>query len=141
MPPACSTGAAGGSSPIASRISSAISTAACSRPATVAVPTALMQPYDFVAQRLVPARAYENQVFVAYANRCDRERDLGYLGQSCIVAPDGRDIARAGRGEELITGDIDLAGMAESRRLNTYLADRRPELYTSLVEGREEGEP
>lgn len=107
----------------------------------VAVPTALMQPYDFVAQRLVPARAYENQVFVAYANRCDRERDLGYLGQSCIVAPDGSDIARAGRGEELITGDIDVAGMAESRRLNTYLADRRPELYTSLVERREEGEP
>lgn len=107
----------------------------------VAVPTALMQPYDFVAQRLVPARAYENQVFVAYANRCDREHDLAYLGQSCIVAPDGSDIARAGRGEELIVGDIDVVGMAESRRLNTYLADRRPELYAPLVGRKEEGKP
>ncbi len=107
----------------------------------VAVPTALMQPYDFVAQRLVPARAYENQVFVAYANRCDREHDLAYLGQSCIVAPDGGDLARAGRGEELIVADIDVAAMAESRRLNTYLADRRPELYAPLVGRREEGEP
>ena len=105
----------------------------------VAVPTALMQPYDFVAQRLVPVRAYENQIFVAYANRCDREGDLAYLGQSCLVAPDGTDLARAGSGEELIMGDIDVAGMAESRRLNTYLADRRPELYASLVQRQEEG--
>jgi predicted amidohydrolase len=106
----------------------------------VAVPTALMQPYDFVARGLVPARAYENQIFVAYANRCDRERDLAYLGLSCIVAPDGSDLARAGRGEELISAEIDMAGMAESRRLNTYLADRRPELYAPLVEPRKRGE-
>jgi predicted amidohydrolase len=106
----------------------------------VAVPTALMQPYDFVARGLVPARAYENQLFVAYANRCDRERDLSYLGLSCIVAPDGSDLARAGRGEELISAEIDMAGMAESRRLNTYLADRRPELYAPLVEPRKKGE-
>ncbi len=105
----------------------------------VAVPTALMQPYDFVARGLVPARAYENQVFLAYANRCDRERDLAYLGLSCIVAPDGSDLARAGRGEELILADIDPAAMAESRRLNTYLADRRPELYGQLAARREEG--
>jgi predicted amidohydrolase len=107
----------------------------------VAVPTALMQPYDFVARSLVPARAYENQVFVAYANRCDREHDLAYIGLSCLVAPDGSDLARAGRGEELIAGDIDVAGMAGSRRLNTYLADRRPELYEPLVERKEEGKP
>jgi predicted amidohydrolase len=107
----------------------------------VAVPTALMQPYDFVAHGLVPARAYENQVFLAYANRCDREHDLAYLGLSCIVAPDGSDLARAGRGEELILADIDVAGMAESRRLNTYLADRRPELYAPLVEPQEKGKP
>ena len=36
----------------------------------VIVPTALMQPFDVVAKTIVPARAYENQLFVAYANRC-----------------------------------------------------------------------
>ena len=56
-----------------------------------------------------------------------------------LVAPDGSDLARAGRGEELILADIDPASMAESRRLNTYLADRRPELYGTLVTRREEG--
>ena len=36
----------------------------------IAVPTALMAPYDFIAKTLVPARAYESQAFLAYANRC-----------------------------------------------------------------------
>jgi predicted amidohydrolase len=62
----------------------------------VAVPTALMEPYCRVAQLLVPARAYENQVFVAYANRCGHEADLNYCGLSCIVGPDGKDRVRAG---------------------------------------------
>ena len=62
----------------------------------VAVPTAQMQPFAFVVRALVPARAYENQMFLAYANRCGREGELDYLGQSCIVGPDGVDLARAG---------------------------------------------
>ena len=61
----------------------------------VAVPTANMVPYDFVCRALVPVRAYENHVFVAYANRCGREGGLEYVGLSCIVGPDGRDLARA----------------------------------------------
>ena len=100
----------------------------------VAVPTALMAPYDFIAQSLVPARAYENQLFLAYANRSGRERELTYLGQSCIIAPDGTEQARAGDGETLITADLDIAGMNESRAINTYLPDRRPALYGPLAE-------
>lgn len=99
----------------------------------VAVPTALMHPYIFIARSLVPARAYENQVFLAYANRCGRERDLDYIGLSCIVAPDGVDLARAGGGEELIFADLDRMRQSESRRINTYLRDRRPELYRPLA--------
>jgi 5-aminopentanamidase len=97
------------------------------------VPTALMEPYDFVSRGLVPARAYENQIFVAYANRCGREGETVYLGQSCIVAPDGADLARAGLKEELITADLDRRRLEQSRALNTYFADRRPELYAALT--------
>lgn len=97
------------------------------------VPTALMEPYDFVARSLVPARAYENQIFVAYANRCGREDGLVYLGQSCIVAPDGADLVRAGPGEEQIAAELDPRRLAHSRALNTYFADRRPELYGALA--------
>jgi predicted amidohydrolase len=99
----------------------------------ILVPTALMQPYGFIPRALVAARAYENQVFIAYANRCGREGDLAYYGLSCIVGPDGIDRARAGTAEELIVADLDPEQLAASRRLNTYLRDRRPELYQPLA--------
>ncbi len=102
--------------------------------ALVAVPTALMRPHDQVAEKLVPIRAFENQVFVAYANRCGREGALDYCGASCIVGPDGGELARAGQGEALLTADVDPAAYEQSRRDNPYLTDRRPGLYRRLVE-------
>ncbi|EOD67994.1 carbon-nitrogen hydrolase family protein [Amycolatopsis vancoresmycina] len=93
------------------------------------VPTALMSPYEIVADTLVPARAYESQLFVAYANRCDTEQELTYCGRSCVVAPTGEVLARAGAGPEVITADVTRDALAASRVENTHLADRRPELY------------
>lgn len=101
----------------------------------VLVPTALMEPYRFIAQALVLTRAYENQLFLAYANRCGEEGALTYLGASCIAGPDGSELARAGTGEDLILADLDPKALLASRRLNTYLADRRPELYAGLARG------
>jgi predicted amidohydrolase len=103
----------------------------------VAVPTALMQPFDIVARTIVPARAYENQVFLAYADRCGVEGELSYCGLSCMVAPDGSDLARAERSEALIIADLDLERLAQSRSINTHLTDRRPDLYGAL--GRAQG--
>lgn len=106
----------------------------------ICVPTALMHPYDRVAQRLLPVRAFENQVFVAYANRCGREGDLEYCGLSCIIAPDGSELARARMAEELLIADIEPTDFERSRGDNPYLSDRRPELYRTLVEPRHDGE-
>lgn len=100
----------------------------------VLVPTALMKPFDVVAKIIVPARAYENQIVVAYANRCGREADFDYCGLSCVVGSDGADLARAGCGEELIFADIDKAALARLRKQNPYLKDRRPELYGRIAE-------
>ena len=98
------------------------------------VPTCLTPPYWEIPTTIVRARAYENQVFVAYANHIGRERDLDYIGLSGIVGPDGRDIARAGQSNEtLLFADIDPGGYAASRAANTYLRDRRPELYGSIL--------
>jgi 5-aminopentanamidase len=99
----------------------------------IAVPTALMDPFGAVARILVPARAVENQVFLAYANRTGREGDLDYCGLSCVVGPDGAELTRAGRGEQLLLADLDLARLSASRLANPYLADRRPELYGTLA--------
>jgi predicted amidohydrolase len=95
----------------------------------VAVPTAQMKPYEFVPEAMLRTRAFENQIFMMYANRCGSEPPLDYVGASCIVAPDGSDLARAGLEEALLVADLDMAAMAESRAGNTYLRDRRPELY------------
>lgn len=93
------------------------------------VPTGLMMPFDIVATHVVPARAYESQVFVSYVNRCGAEKDLRYCGLTCAIAPDGTELARAGRGETIVTVDIDLAALTRSRAINTHLGDRRTDLY------------
>ena len=105
----------------------------------VAVPTALMAPYDFITDGLVPARAYENQLFLAYANRIGQEQELDYLGRSCIIAPDGTELARAGAKEALIVADLDMRRLQASREINTYLVDRRPALYGPIAT--EDGRP
>jgi predicted amidohydrolase len=100
----------------------------------VAVPTALMEPFEVVVRTIVPARAVENQVFLAYANRCGREGNLRYCGLSCVVGPDGADLVRAGRGEELVFADLHLDSLRAARMLSPYLRDRRPELYAPLAD-------
>jgi predicted amidohydrolase len=99
----------------------------------IAVPTALIRPFDIVARTLVPARAFENQVYVAYAGMCGSEAGLGYCGLSCIVGPDGQDLARAGTGPDLLLADIDLSAISRSRKENPYFIDRNPELYAAPV--------
>ncbi|PWC52458.1 carbon-nitrogen hydrolase family protein [Azospirillum sp. TSO22-1] len=95
----------------------------------VLVPTALMEPYDVVATTIIPARAFENGLFVAYANRCGREGDLVYCGLSAVAGPDGTVVARAGRGEAMLIADLDPERLSAVRAAGTHLADRRPELY------------
>jgi predicted amidohydrolase len=100
----------------------------------IAVPTSLMAPYDAVAQTLVPARAVENHVFVAYCNRVGVERTLRYIGQSRVAGPDGHVIETAGAEEEtLLIADIDLGEIDRARADFDYLAGRRPDLYGGLV--------
>jgi 5-aminopentanamidase len=97
------------------------------------VPTALMRPYEFVPTTLVPARAYESQMYVAYVNRCGAEGEFDFTGLSCLAAPDGVVRARAGTGPELVLADADPAALAASRAELPYLRDRRAPLYRPLV--------
>ena len=97
----------------------------------IVVPTALMRPYENVPEQMVPARAFENQTFIAYANRCGQEGDLTFCGMSCVIGPDGKPLIQSGRGEAFLVAEIDAAAYADSRAANTYLEDRRPALYES----------
>ena len=53
----------------------------------IAVLSATSDGYPEVSRIMVPARAAENQLFVAFANRGGREGTLVYGGGSCIVGP------------------------------------------------------
>ena len=99
----------------------------------VAVPTALGPPFDIVATHMVPTRAVENQVFLAYVNRCGNENGLEYIGLSCVVGPDGSDIARAQRDEALIFAVLERGLIDKWRAHYNYRVDRRPALYASVT--------
>ncbi|GLF96423.1 carbon-nitrogen hydrolase family protein [Streptomyces yaizuensis] len=96
------------------------------------VPTAQMHPFQFVAESLVPVRAFESQLYIAYVNRVGAEGEFEFVGLSTLAGPDGIAKARAGRTEELVTADVDRAFLDASRAANPYLRDRRPDLYGAL---------
>lgn len=91
----------------------------------ILVPTANMAPYTYVAKTLVPARAHENNVSIAYANYCGQERDLDYVGLSIIVAADGSHIEFAGPDEETLLYANLHALRGEKAMLGTQLEDLR----------------
>ena len=91
----------------------------------VVVPTALTKNWGVVAHQVVPTRAFENGVYLAYANHAGDEHDLSYLGASCIVSPHGNDLARAGASEELIFAELDELSLQEARAVLPYLTDCR----------------
>ena len=98
----------------------------------ILVPTALPESEHaaFIAEKLVPVRAFENQVAIVYANHAGMDGRFEYAGRSCIVMPDGGDAARApARGPALIIADYEPSRHAASRAANPYLADRRADLF------------
>lgn len=90
----------------------------------VVAPTALKAEWSFVARQLIPSRAFENGVFLAYANYSGRENGFVYLGESCIIGPDGGEIARAGADEVLLSGALKREEIARARTRIPYLEHR-----------------
>ncbi len=76
-------------------------------------------------QTLLAARAIENEMFVAGVSRAD----AGYIGQSCVVDPQGVVIAAGGPGQALVVTRIDTSLIGEVRSRMPVLEHRRPELY------------
>ncbi len=89
----------------------------------VIVPTALSVNWPVVANKLMPTRAFENGVWLLYANHAGEENGTTYLGASCILAPDGSDVARAEASEAFLTADLDMARVAAMQARLPYLRD------------------
>ena len=78
-----------------------------------------------ISTLLVPARALENGVYIAYANHAVPD----FTGTSVIASPYGTLLAQAGAGEELLFADIEPDEVLRARGINTYANDAQPELY------------
>ncbi|EAR50236.1 putative hydrolase [Oceanicola granulosus HTCC2516] len=89
----------------------------------VAVPTALMEPHERISRQVVPVRAMENQVFVAYANRAGTEPDLRFVGLSRICGPRGETLTEADAAPTLLFADLDRQVLLDERAESSYLAD------------------
>ncbi len=95
----------------------------------VLVPTANMPAFDEVQQLLVPARACENQLYVAYANACGVEAGLAYGGLSTVAGPRGKVLALDRRDAALVV--VTLPPLPQDGE--GQLPGRRPELYAGLT--------
>jgi predicted amidohydrolase len=70
-------------------------------------------------------RAFENGIYVIYANSTGNLHDINFMGESKIIGPDGLDIVNAGTTEKVITGEINTAEVLSVRSKLPYLDDSR----------------
>ncbi|WP_121063296.1 carbon-nitrogen hydrolase family protein [Chachezhania antarctica] len=73
----------------------------------ILVPTANPVDFPHVSGALVPARAAEMDLTIAYTNYCGPEGDVIFGGRSVIVGPDAIPLASAGPGPALLIADLD----------------------------------
>jgi predicted amidohydrolase len=79
-----------------------------------------------IARQMIPVRAFENQIFIAYANHTGRDSRFSYAGLSHIAAPDGRTLAKASATQEgLIFTYVIPGDYARSLAANPSLSDLR----------------
>jgi predicted amidohydrolase len=97
-------------------------------------------PYPDISEILIPANAYANNIFFAYANRCGYEvrgKDAWhYRGNSIICGPHGDVIVAANHEQNtMLIADCIPAnyGMTHPAPDYYYLKDRRPEMYKELT--------
>lgn len=90
----------------------------------VLVPTALGADWGIVAEKVVPTRAFENGVWIAYADHVGEEGGLAFFGGSRIVTPDGQEMAVAGPGQEgLTTTEVDLGRVTAAQTRLPFLVN------------------
>jgi N-carbamoylputrescine amidase len=78
----------------------------------------------------VRTAAFQNGYFAALCNRVGEEERLTFAGESFVVDPVGKILARGKRLEEdLLVVDLDLSLCAASPARTLFWQDRRPDLY------------
>lgn len=99
------------------------------------IPTNWEKPYtdDWVLS--TSARALDNCIYIASANRVGRDKVLEFCGHSRILGPQGKSIDALNNEEEgYITAELDYTVPVKLKHdYYTYFEDRRPDTYDLLV--------
>lgn len=107
----------------------------------IVLPTNWPRGAKRTADHVVNARAMENHINFAAANRVGVERGWPFIGRSMIIDYNGDTIAQAsGESEEIIYAEIDFKAANQNRIVNVSgsyeldrMADRRPEFYGAIT--------
>lgn len=93
-------------------------------------------PYSYDMDMVMSARALENTVYLACCNRIGTDTTLSFFGHSRILNPLGQVISGIeGEKEDFVYASLDYDRIEKMRtEYYTMLTERRPELYTELVE-------
>jgi predicted amidohydrolase len=84
-------------------------------------------------RRVMPGRAVENAIFVAYSNMVGVHGSLVFGGGSVLYGPRGEEIVRAKDLEpDIVEAEIDLADIDIARRFRPVVRDSRPEILDQI---------
>jgi len=84
-------------------------------------------------RRVMPGRAVENAIFVAYSNMVGVHGSLVFGGGSVLYGPRGEEIVRAKDLEpDIVETEIDLADIDIARRFRPVVRDSRPEILDQI---------
>ena len=89
----------------------------------IIAPTGQSSHWPAAALHNCRTRAFENGIFVAYANSTGQLNGISFMGESKIIGPEGLDIVNAGIGEKLISAEIDTHEIKLTRGKLPYLKD------------------
>ena len=89
----------------------------------ILAPTAQSIHWPAASRYIARSRAFENGVYVAYANFTGKLNGIKFLGESKIIGPDGLDLKNAKKKEKVITSIIDTKAITKVRKKMPYLKD------------------
>lgn len=84
--------------------------------------------------KVLPARAIENAIFVLYANLVGTELGMVFQGGTQAIGPRGEDLGRARDFEEqVVTADVDLKALPIAREFRPTLRDTHEDLFRKVA--------
>ena len=84
-------------------------------------------------RRVMPGRAVEDAIFVAYCNMVGVHGSLVFGGGSVVLGPRGDELVRAKDLEEdIVEAHVDLSDIETARRFRPTVRDTRPELLDEI---------